>query len=92
MASVPRSNAIWSRDELVLALDLYVSIKPRAPDPNSVSIIDLSDFLRKIAVRARQTVPDNYRSPASVVMKLMNFRSLDPDYEGKGLEAVAQAD
>lgn len=34
----------------------------------------------------------NYRTPASVVMKLMNFRSIDPDYPGTGLTASARGD
>lgn len=35
---------------------------------------------------------DNFRSPASVVMKLMNFRSIDPNYGGKGLAAGSRLD
>ena len=36
--------------------------------------------------------PPTYRSADSVVMKLMNFRSLDPNYGGKGLGSVGSGD
>lgn len=36
--------------------------------------------------------PPNYRSPAAVVMKLMNFRSLDTEYSGAGLSAIGRTD
>jgi hypothetical protein len=35
---------------------------------------------------------DSYCSPSSVVVKLMNFRSLDQDYGGKGLDGTGGLD
>ncbi len=34
-------NKPWTRDELLLALDLYFRINPKAPDPNSEDVIEL---------------------------------------------------
>jgi 5-methylcytosine-specific restriction protein A len=85
------SGCRWSRDELIPALDLYFQIAPRAPDPGSEAVRWLSDALRLIRpeeVRHKA----NYRSPDAVVMKLMNFRNLDPAYGGAGLSSVASAD
>src|SRR5262245_29140608 len=84
-------NVPWSRDELILALDLYFSIHPRAPDPSSSEIRDLSALLNRLPGRGENRA-GNFRSPASVVMKLMNFRSLDPLYPGRGLRASGKLD
>src|SRR5262245_13282700 len=85
-------NPPWSRDELILGLDAYFSVQPRSPDPKLPQIGGLSDLLREMARRENRDVSSNFRSPASGVMTLMNFRSFDPGYEGKGLEAAGAAD
>jgi len=85
------SGRRWSRDELIPALDLYFQIAPHAPDPESEAVRWLSDALRLIRPEeVRQKT--NYRSPDAIVMKLMNFRNLDPAYGGAGLSSVASAD
>lgn len=85
-------NPPWTRDELILALDTYLRIQPRTPGPSLPEVVELSALLKGIGARRYPHAEVNFRSPASVVMKLMNFRSLDPDYPGKGLEAASQAD
>jgi 5-methylcytosine-specific restriction protein A len=85
-------NPPWSQDELILALDLYLSIKPVTPGPTLPEVIALSRELRSIAPRSGIRPSRNFRSAASVVMKLMNFRSLDDDYPGAGLSAGGQGD
>ena len=85
-------NPPWTRDELILALDTYFLIAPHAPSPSQSEIIELSAFLRIMGSQQDCVISENYRSPASVVMKLMNFRSIDPTYLGKGLTASSRAD
>lgn len=84
-------NPPWTRDELILALDTYFKIIPRAPDPSQTEIRELSSLLRSMG-NFESDRADNYRTPASAVMKLMNFRSIDPDYPGAGLSAAARGD
>lgn len=79
----------WTRDELILALDAYFDIAPSAPDPKIPALVELSSLLRAMHPG---DPPSGYRTPASVVMKLMNFRSLDPNYDGEGLKSVSRAD
>lgn len=85
----PTRNKPWSRDELILALDLYFRIQPRTPDPKLPEIKELSLLLKSMH---HEQTDNNFRSVASVVMKLMNFRNLDPAYDGKGLAGVGKSD
>jgi 5-methylcytosine-specific restriction protein A len=85
-------NRAWSRDELILALKLYSELKPKAPGENHEGVRELSSLLRAMRHKSGGDVPENFRSPASVVMKLMNFRSLDSEYDGKGLASVGDRD
>jgi hypothetical protein len=41
-------NPTWSRDELILTLDLYVQFKGNPPGKTSTNILDLSDLLNKM--------------------------------------------
>jgi len=84
-------NPPWSRDELILALDVYFKIAPSAPDPSQSEIQELSSLLKEMG-SAKTDRAENYRTSASVVMKLMNFRSIDPDYPGTGLTSSARGD
>ena len=85
-------NRPWGRDELILALDTYLALKSRTPSPTLPEAQDLSRILRQIPPVAGENRNENYRSIASVVMKLMNFRSLDQTYPGVGLKASGKAD
>ncbi|WP_156375876.1 HNH endonuclease [Methylobacterium sp. Leaf125] len=79
-----RRNPAWSRDELILALDLYLRHRTALPGKESIEVVDLSNFL----CRLRQTHDlDNaatFRNANGVYMKMMNFRRFDPDYLAEG--------
>jgi 5-methylcytosine-specific restriction protein A len=85
-------NPPWLRDELILCLNAYFKLKPQTPDPKLTAVKELSAVLRKLADNLGIKRSDNYRTPASVVMKMMNIRSLDPEYHGDGLEAKGRGD
>lgn len=90
-----RRNAPWSRDELILALDLYMRHRASPPAKGSPEIKELSGVLNQLGVVLRQRTSSTYRNTNGVYMKLMNFRSLDPDYTatgGAGLTRVGQDD
>ena len=80
-------NPVWSRDELILAMDLYVRHRPTLPGPRHAELVALSDLLNRIGRLSGTTMNEVYRNPNGVAMKLQNFRRLDPDQGGKGLKA-----
>ena len=80
-------NPVWSRDELILALDLYVRHRPSQPGPRHADVVALSNLLNRIGQLSGSARNAVYRNPNGVAMKLQNFRRLDPDQEGKGLKA-----
>ena len=73
-------NPPWTREELMLALDLYLKVGQRGREHPEV--IALSVLLRALADPGMAA---NYRNPNSVAMKLANFASVDPSHPGRGL-------
>jgi hypothetical protein len=86
---VPR-NPPWTPDELVLALDLYLPDR-RVLDEIDERVIELSQLLNELPIH-RERGTGNFRSPDAVVMKLANFRRLDPSSESAGLDAGSHLD
>lgn len=74
-------NPSWSRNELILALELYYRHGGIDPGPDHPDVVALSETLRAMAME--QGLP-TFRNPQGVAMKLMNFRSLDPAFVNKG--------
>lgn len=79
-----KRNPAWSRDELILALDLYLRHRASPPGKDSVEVIELSDFLNRIGKALGQGESETYRNANGVYMKMMNFRRFDPDYTADG--------
>ncbi len=81
--------ASWTRDELILALDLYKRIGlARESHPE---VQELSRTLRELVPLAEQVDPATFRTPSSIVLRLANFAHLDPDGTG-GVAAGARVD
>lgn len=80
-----RRNPVWSRDELILALDLYMRHRPSFPADKHPEVIVLSSLLNQLAATTRSS--GSFRNANGVAMKLQNFRRFDPDQKGKGLPA-----
>lgn len=90
-------NPDWVRDELVLALNLYLKHRRHPPGKASKEIRELSENLNRLGKRLflPSQRSGTFRNVSGVYMKLMNFRRLDPEYtkEGKkGLTAGAKAE
>jgi predicted HNH restriction endonuclease len=83
-AEKSKRNPSWSRDELILALDLYLSSRNSSPTKNSPEIAELSLFLNRMRRGLGPSETKTYRNENGVYMKLMNFKSLDPDYTSDG--------
>lgn len=85
-------NPDWIRDELILALDLYLRYRPNPPGKTSKEIAALSRTLQRLGQRLfpPSLRADSYRNANSVYMKLMNFRRLDPDYTTGGKKGLTR--
>jgi 5-methylcytosine-specific restriction enzyme A len=76
-------NPPWTRDELILAFDLYLK-KGHSPSPSEVT--NLSNLLRSLPIH--KSIPDEirFRNENGVSTKLANIAAGDPSYKGKGLD------
>ena len=77
-------NPPWSRDELILALDFYLTHRNHIPGKTSSEIQALSLLLNDMARQTGGGREASYRNSNGVYMKLMNFRRFDPDYTREG--------
>jgi 5-methylcytosine-specific restriction protein A len=82
-----RRNPPWQRDELILALDLYFRHRPDTISKAHPEIAALSELLNKLPIHPDRPDAAKFRNVNRTYMKLCNFLALDPDYQGKGLEA-----
>ena len=85
-------NPTWERDEVILALDQYMTHRRNVRATTSRVIIqpeataELSNLLsQRASVLSIVGGDESFRNEASVNMKLMNFLAIDPEYAGKGL-------
>ncbi len=83
-------NPKWTRDELILALDLYFRVNPLHTSEKNPEIIALSDLLNQLPIHTDRPDVEKFRNPNGVYMKLCNFLRFDPGYSGKGLTAGAK--
>ncbi len=69
-----KGQKLWTRDELILAINLYCKIPFGKIHHSNIEIIKLSDLIG--------------RSPSSVSYKLSNFASLDPSLQARGIKGA----
>jgi 5-methylcytosine-specific restriction enzyme A len=77
------------RDELILALDLYMR---EGPNPGAAAAAELSGTLRSIPIEPQLTENPKFRSPQSVTYKLQNFVAIDPDRPTAGFSHSGKGD
>jgi predicted HNH restriction endonuclease len=82
--AAPARNPAWSRDELILALDLYFLNPASPPGKQSREVIELSRLLNRMGRALGVDGSGDFRNPNGVYMKMMNFRRFDPAYTGQG--------
>lgn len=81
-------NPSWTRDELILALDLYKRFGGNpAKDENEIS--ELSAVLNKLGLELSDKNAV-FRNANGVYMKVMNFRRFDTEYSGKGKKGLTR--
>lgn len=77
-------NPPWSREELLLALELYLRNREAPPGKTSEQVLKLSQELNQLRSCIGTKGNGTFRNASGVYLKMMNFRSLDPDYLAKG--------
>src|SRR5258705_11168475 len=69
------TQRLWTREELIIAFNLYCKIPFGRIDQSNPAIIALADVLG--------------RTPASVAWKLANFARLDPSLQARGVKGAS---
>lgn len=77
-------NPDWVRDEIILAMDLYLQRRDRLPGKGSPEVAALSALLIRLHSVLGTKGKPTLRNTNGVYMKLMNFRRLDPTVTGSG--------
>jgi hypothetical protein len=80
----PTKNPTWKREELLLALELYLRNRKSPPSKTSREVESLSRELNQLRARIGSRGSASFRNAAGVYLKMMNFRSYDPDYTSQG--------
>lgn len=71
------SGRLWTRDELILAFNLYTKIEFGKMHSRNPEIIQLAKILN--------------RTPGSIAFKLVNFASLDPGLKKRGIKGASHS-
>lgn len=80
----PGRNPDWSRDELILALHLYLAHRSSPPGKRHPKTTELSALLSKMHRLLGSVGTPTLRNPEGVYLKMMNFRAIDPQYVNQG--------
>jgi 5-methylcytosine-specific restriction protein A len=80
------ANPDWVRDEIILALDVYLKDKSTAGSKTHPEVIALSQLLNRLPIFTDSEKDNKFRNVNGVGMKIANFLRFEPTYAGKGLE------
>ncbi|NHB67508.1 HNH endonuclease [Perlabentimonas gracilis] len=72
-----KGQRLWTRDELILAINLYCKLPFGKLHRHNPQVINLSVLIN--------------RTPSSIAYKLVNFASLDPSLKAKGIKGAYNA-
>jgi 5-methylcytosine-specific restriction enzyme A len=79
METVQAKSWNWARDELILALDLYFRSQPLPSSADDPAVVELSQTLRSLPLFPVERRRENFRNPAGVYFKLLNFHYIGTD-------------
>ncbi|MDE3738585.1 HNH endonuclease [Pseudomonas resinovorans] len=82
-------NPNWTREEVILALDLYHACGGQIPGPTDDRVRELSAVLRAFPYHSHAARQDSFRNPDGVAFKLQNLRSVAT---GVGLKNTSKVD
>jgi len=80
----PERNPAWNRDELILALQLYMTNPASPPGKASGEVAALSSLLNKMHRLNGTSASQTLRNENGVYLKMMNLRALDPTFTAQG--------
>lgn len=84
------SRPKWTREELILALDLYFQEPSARGSESHPNVQDLSEVLRSLPANSTHIADPKFRNPSGVGMKLSNSLRFDPEHRGAGLARGAR--
>jgi 5-methylcytosine-specific restriction protein A len=84
-----QGNPDWTREEVILALDLYNAFGGKIPGSDDERVCELSRTLRAFPHHSDAAREESFRNPAGVAFKLQNLRSVAT---GRGLSNTAKID
>lgn len=82
-------NPKWTRDETILALDLYLECVGNMPSREDARLQRLSKLLRRLPYHGAALRKESFRNPDGVAFKLQSLRQLAT---GRGLGNVSETD
>lgn len=85
-------NPKWHRDEIILALDLYLRISSGKISHGNPDIIELSRLLNLLPIHKIRPDKVKFRNPNGVSLKLGNLLAVDPNYQGAGMKRGSKLD
>jgi 5-methylcytosine-specific restriction protein A len=78
-------NPDWLRDEIILAMDLYMRAGRKQLPPAHEEVVRLSQLLGRLPLHPLTSRDDNFRNPNGVSKILGNFLGVDPLHDQPGL-------
>ena len=85
VVTVAMSNPDWTRDELILLIELYHRLEGKHISPKSPAVVDLSHLLNELPIHSPSLRDHKFRNADGVAMKLRNLQRLDPQSVAAGL-------
>ena len=83
-------NPDWVRDEIILAMDLYVRAGRKQLPPSHEEVIHLSKLLNRLPIDPTASRDENFRNANVISMILGNFLGVDPVHNQPGLSRNSQ--
>ena len=81
-------NPEWTRDELILGLDVYSRLETAQLTDTNSDVIALSRLLNDLPIHPAAVRNQKFRNAAGVSMELRGFLAFDPRYPGRGLRGA----
>ena len=72
-----KGQKLWTRDELILAINLYCKLPFGRLHRSNPEVIHLAELIG--------------RTPSSIAYKLVNFASLDPSLQARGIKGASNS-
>lgn len=82
-------NPKWTREETILALDLYLRSEGSIPSNTHPAVVELSHLLRSLPYHQTAARNSSFRNPDGVAFKLQNLRQAAT---GRGLDHTSAMD